>query len=101
MADKKNLCAQIPAELHAKVVAEKELLGIATLGEYMEKVLNRHFEVGIPVNETKAFSLQLSVELIERLQNYLKKESERTGRKITQREFVTGLIKKALDEAGA
>ena len=33
MEAKKNLCAMIPAELHAKVVAEKERLELSTLGE--------------------------------------------------------------------
>ena len=32
MNAKKNLCAMIPADLHAKVIAEKEQLALSTLG---------------------------------------------------------------------
>ena len=44
MDAKKNLCAMIPADLHAKVIAEKEQLALSTLGEYVELVLKEHFE---------------------------------------------------------
>ena len=36
MEGKKNLCAMIPAELHAKIMAEKEQLELNTLAEYVE-----------------------------------------------------------------
>ena len=35
MEAKKNLCGMIPEELHARAVAEKEQLGLKTLGEYV------------------------------------------------------------------
>ena len=38
MAEKKNLCAPIAAELHQKVREEQERLG-QTLGQYVEQVL--------------------------------------------------------------
>ena len=44
MDTKKNLCAMIPADLHARVMAEKEKLELKTLGEYVEFILNEHFE---------------------------------------------------------
>ena len=43
MEQKKNLCAMIPADLHAKVMAEKEQLDLKTLGEYVELILKEHF----------------------------------------------------------
>ncbi len=43
MAEKKNLCAPISIELHAKVREEQERLG-QTLSEYVEQVLKEHFE---------------------------------------------------------
>lgn len=102
MADKKNLCAMIPAELHARVIDEKEKLQMNTLGDYIEMVLTQHFEGGTTIMAaTKTFAIQLPVELVERLQAYLKAESERTGRKITQKEFISILIENALEEAGA
>ena len=44
MEAKKNLCGMIPEELHARAVAEKEQLGLKTLGEYVELILKEHFE---------------------------------------------------------
>ena len=38
MEGKKNLCAMIPAELHAKIMAEKEQLELNTLAEYVERI---------------------------------------------------------------
>ena len=37
----KNLCGQIPEELHNKVRTEQESLGL-TLGKYLEQVLTAH-----------------------------------------------------------
>lgn len=102
MADKKNLCAMISTELHAKVIEEKERLEMNTLGDYMEMILKEHFEGGKPLMEaTKTFAIQLPAELIDRLQSYLKAESERQGRKISQKEFIRMLIEEALEKAGA
>lgn len=102
MADKKNLCAMIPTELHAMIMEEKEQLKINTLPEYVEMIFREHFEGGKTIMETtKTFAIQLPAELIDRLQAYLKAESERQGRKISQKEFIRMLIEEALEEAGA
>ena len=41
MADKKNLCAMIPADLHARVRQEQERSG-QTLSEYVEQLMVLH-----------------------------------------------------------
>jgi hypothetical protein len=46
MAGKKNLCAMIPAELHARIMAEKEEMKLSTLAEYVERIFTEHFEGG-------------------------------------------------------
>lgn len=90
---KRNLCAMIPAELHERVRAEQEALGLS-LGAYMEAILKAHFDgkekKGMDKSRTLAF--QVSDELFARLKQYL------TQHKVSQREFVVGLIEKALDE---
>ena len=43
----KNLCGQIPEELHNKVRTEQESLGL-TLGKYLEQVLTAHFAAPAP-----------------------------------------------------
>ena len=96
MDAKKNLCAMIPADLHAKVIAEKEELDLKTLGEYVEMVLKEHFEGGkITMATTKTLAFQITEELDQRLKNFIAAE-KKCGRKISQKEFVIGLIEQAL-----
>ena len=98
MNAKKNLCAMIPADLHAKVIAEKEQLALSTSGEYVELVLKEHFEGGKTIMAaTKTLAFQISEELDQRLKNFIAAEKKR-GRKISQKEFVIGLIEQALAE---
>ena len=103
MAETRNLCAQIPLDLHAKVIEEKNALGQA-LSEYITNILKEHFEGG---NKTmantamKTLAFQIPEELDQRIKNYLAAEKERTGKKVSQREFVVGLIIHALDEYDA
>ena len=98
MNAKKNLCAMIPADLHAKVIAEKEQLALSTLGEYVELVLKEHFEGGKTIMAaTKTLAFQIPEELDRRLKNFIAAEKKR-GRKISQKEFVIGLIEQALAE---
>ena len=102
-AETRNLCAQIPMDLHAKVIEEKNALGQA-LSEYISNILKEHFEGG---NKTmantamKTLAFQIPEELDQRIKNYLAAEKERTGKKVSQREFVVGLIIQALDEYDA
>ena len=101
MEGTRNLCAQIPVSLHAKVMEEKAELGQA-LGEYVTNILKEHFEGGrTNMNETKTLAFQIPEELDRRIKNYLAAEKERTGKKVSQKEFVVGLIVKALDEYDA
>ena len=48
-------------------------------------------------NRTMAF--QIPEELFQRIKAHLERETARTGRKLTQREFVLGLIEDALRQA--
>lgn len=45
----------------------------------------------------KTLAFQIPEELDQRIKNYLAAEKERTGKKLSQREFVVGLIVEALD----
>lgn len=99
MADTRNLCAQIPIDLHTKVMEEKNALGQA-LSEYITNILNEHFEGGnktMAISATKTLAFQIPEELDQRIKNFLAAEKERTGKKVSQREFVVGLIIQALD----
>ena len=54
------------------------------------------------MNETiKTLAFQVPESLKDRLDRYLAAESRRTGKKLSLKEFMVGLLEKALDEAEA
>ena len=48
---------------------------------------------------TRTMAFQIPEDLFQRIKAPLERETQRTGRKLTQREFVLGLIEEALNEA--
>ena len=101
MADnKKNLCAMIPVELHERVRAEQEQAGL-TLSVYMTQLLTNYFEKGNEktMEGIRTMAFQMPEEMFLRLKKHLERESARTGKKVSQKQFVLDLIRQALDEA--
>ena len=105
MAQTKNLCAQIDLDLHQKIAAAREQAGLTT-SEYITALLTEYFEMkenggnqAMPNNNTRTMAFQIGEELFQRIKAHLERETQRTGHKLTQREFVLGLIEQALDEA--
>lgn len=47
----------------------------------------------------RTMAFQMPQEMFDRLKKLLEQESLRTGKKVSQKEFVLGLIQRALDEA--
>ena len=43
METRKNLCAMLPAELHARIRQEQEKAGM-TLGEYVETMITEYYD---------------------------------------------------------
>ena len=106
MENRRNLCAHIPISLFNRVGAEREKAGL-TNGEYVTKILEEYFSVkdkgGTAMaqnnDNTRTLAFQISEDLFQRVKAYLERESKRRGRKVTQKDFVVGLIEAALDEA--
>ena len=96
----KNLCAQIPESLHARVRTEQEQSG-KTLSQYVTALITEYYQQkeGKKMDGTRTMAFQIPEELFQRIKRYLDSETERTGKKLSQREFVLGLIQQALDEA--
>jgi len=96
----KNLCAQIPESLHARVRTEQEQSG-QTLSQYVTALITEYYNLkeGRKMEGTRTLAFQIPEELFQRIKRYLDSESERTSKKVSQREFVLGLIQKALDDA--
>lgn len=98
--NQKNLCAMIPAELHSRVRAAQEQAGM-TLSAYITGLLINYYEGGTEQMEKgiRTMACQMPEEMFERLKRHLERESARTGKKVSQKKFVLGLIQRALDEA--
>lgn len=108
MAEKtKNLCAQVPLDLHARVCEAREQAG-QTTSQYITELLIEYYkmkETGgdqtMADSKTRTMAIQMSEEMFRGLKKLLERESRRTGKKVTQKQFVLDLIQKALDEAEA
>jgi len=104
MAQTKSLCAIVPLELHQRVVAEKDAAGMTT-NEYMTQLLTEYYELKknggnfTMATGSRTMAFQISEELFQRIKAHLDRETARTGKKLTQREFVLSLIEAALNEA--
>ena len=103
MGQTKNLCAPVPLSLHARVLEEKERTG-QTLGQYITAVLTDYYETkgkGSNMEFTRTLAFQVPEALFQRLKARLARESQRTGKRLSQKEFVLGLVERALDEVEA
>ena len=100
MTEKRNLCAMIPAELHSRVRAAQEESGL-TLSAYMTNLLTNYYEKGSEqtMSGVRTMAFQMPEDLFQRLKRHLERESQRTGKKVSQKEFVLALVRQALDEA--
>ena len=103
MADKKNLCAQIDIALHNRVTEEKDRLEMTT-SQYIAALLTEYYKMkdengGINMTGSRTMAFQIPEELFQRIKRHLERETLRSGKKLTQRDFVLNLITQALDEA--
>ena len=96
MAEKtKNLCAQIPEDLHNRVREEQERSG-QTLSQYVTWLITTFYERREKnMAETKTLAVQMPAELFDRLDAYV------VSHKLKKKEFIIELVRKALDEAKA
>ena len=100
MEPQKNLCAMIPLSLHSQVREEQERSG-QSLSVYMAQLLTNYYEKGEKsMDFTKTLAFQVSEELYNRIKDHLEREKQRTGKKLSQKDFVVGLIERELEEAG-
>lgn len=90
----KNLCAQIPESLHAKVREEQEKSG-QSLSQYVTALITKFYEMEgktMAKSDTRTVAFQVDAELFERFKEYLKQQG------IKQNAFFIDCIKRALEE---
>ena len=104
MPETRNLCAQLPLDLHQRVCEAREQSGLTT-AQYITNLLLEYYEMKenggktTMANNSRTMAFQIPEDLFQRIRAHLERETQRTGRKLTQREFVLGLIEEALNEA--
>ena len=96
MAEKtRNLCAEIPLELHTKVRQRQAESG-ETLSRYMTALITKFYEMEerqtMEKEVTRPVCVQVPVELFEQFKTYLKQHG------MTQKDFVIRCIQQALAE---
>ena len=91
----KNLCAPIPAELHAQLRRRQEESG-QTLSQYMTWLITKFYEsegkTTMKENQ-RTVAFQVSTELFEQFKDYLKRKG------VKQNAFFLSCIQRALEEA--
>ena len=96
MAEKtRNLCAEIPVELHTKVRQRQAESG-ETLSRYMTALITKFYEmeenVKMDKDNVRTVAFQVSTELFEQFKAYLKRNG------IKQNAFFLDCIRQALAE---
>ena len=94
----KGITCKIPLDLHERISEEMRESG-RTVSQYMEMIIREHLEGGSSMSKTRTMAFQVSEELFQKIKEYLARYEEIYHRKLTQRDFVLGLIESALEEA--
>ena len=93
-----KLTASIPEDLHQRVRDEVAADETLTISMVVQRAIEAYYSKGASqMNEnTKTLAFQIPQELFDRIQDYLAAQRQQTGRKLTQKGFIVGLIEQAL-----
>lgn len=96
----KGLTCKLPLDLHNRISEEIREME-STVSKFIEMVIREHYEKGVVrvMSKGRTLAFQVSEELFQRIKMYLERYEQENHRRLTQREFVIGLIEQALDEA--
>ena len=96
----KGITCKIPLELHERISEEIRETG-STMSQFIEMVIREHYEKGAnkAMEKGRTLAFQVSEELFQKVKDYLERYEQTYGRRLTQKEFVIGLIEQALEEA--
>lgn len=96
----KGVACKIPLELHNRISEEiRETESI--MSKFIERIITEHYEKGAVtvMGKGRTLAFQVSEELFQRVKEYLEAYEKAYHRRLTQKEFVVGLIEQALEEA--
>ena len=98
----KGITCRIPLELQNRISGEIREMG-STMGQFVEMIIREHYEKGEKkiMEKGRALAFQVSEELFQKVKEYLAWYEKTYHRRLTQKEFVIGLIEEALEELEA
>lgn len=96
----KGVTCKIPLDLHNQIseeIRETE----STMSKFIEMIIQEHYEKGAGkvMAKGRTLAFQVSEELFQRVKEYLERFEKVHHRRLTQKEFIIGLIEQALEEA--
>ena len=96
----KGITCRIPLELHNRISGEIREMG-STMGQFIEIIIREHYEKGEKkmMEKGRTLAFQVSEKLFQKVKEYLAWYEKTYHRRLTQKEFVIGLIEQALEEA--
>lgn len=95
----KGITCKIPLELHNRI-SEDIRSTESTMSKFIEMVISEHYAKGeINMGKTRTLAFQVSEEFFQKIKDYLLRYEQVYGKKLSQKEFVVGLIEQALEEA--
>ena len=96
----KGVTCKIPLELH-NMISEEIRETESTMSKFIEMIIQEHYEKGAGkvMAKGRTLAFQVSEELFQRVKEYLERFEKVHHRRLTQKEFIIGLIEQALEEA--
>ena len=95
----KGVTCKIPLNLHNRITEEIRQ-NESTMSKFIEQIILEHYAKGATtMGKTRTMAFQVSEELFQQIKDYLTRYEQTYHRKLTQKEFVIGLIEQALEEA--
>lgn len=96
----KGITCKIPLQLHDRISGEIRETE-STMSKFIEMIINEHYQRGEQkmMEKGRTLAFQVSEELFGKIKEYLERYEKTYHRRLTQREFVIGLIEQALEEA--
>lgn len=95
----KGITCKIPLDLHNRV-SEDIRQSESTMSKFIEMVINEHYMKGANgMSKMRTMAFQVSEEFFQRIKDYLTRYEQTYGKKLSQKDFVIGLIEQALEEA--
>lgn len=96
----KGITCKIPLDLHNRIseeIRETE----STMSKFIEMIIQEHYEKGAGkvMAKGRTLAFQVSEELFQKIKEYLERFEKVHHRRLTQKEFIIGLIEQALEEA--